>query len=183
MASQRSEVSTLATDLSPTDNVSEISNGSPGNVRSIDVDMEGRTSAELSGHPLHLPRPPVQGGGTWLGGISHKALNEDINSHIPSHLSAVSSPGIHAAMAGLRGEEPLVRLMIKLNKARLAEFSSSEAISEGKKNTCHNSRVLCRLGLCKCERQESQQHQGEEPGKLVSVSFIVGGGLGTCLSM
>lgn len=185
LTSQRSESSTLTAEFSTLDFNSDSSHGSPSTMKN-DFDFDTRVG-QLSGHPVNLPRPPVQGGGTWLGGISKVFADASSISGTANHASP--SPSIHTAMNGLRVEMPLVSLKIDILPREEATKQTAERskqfvhakTSEGR-NVCTKSTFACRLGICRCDIVKNTSTNNNQLGmdsKVVKVTLKVNGGLGT----
>lgn len=139
IASQRSDVSLLAAELS----TSESREGSP-----VTHPVKIATHEAES---MQLPRPPVQGGGTWIG----RNLKGRIQPVQDNQQLDVSSPNIQAAMDGIRGEGSIVSL--KLDLVSSVPQEKSESSSQVKEKQCNNSTFLCRLGICRCKDETSRQ--------------------------
>jgi phosphatidylinositol 4-kinase len=183
--SQRSEASILASEISLADFVSDSSPDSPHTIKTggSDGELEQRSSSQLSSNPVHLPRPPVQGGGTWIGGINPKPLGAKTLGY-PSGAegkAAISSPRIHAAIAGLKGEAPLVSVHINVlqsaNQISRGDIDAPKLQESMKRVICHNNTLMCRLGMCRCKSENLQRNTEPSKDRLVSVHFVVGGGL------
>ncbi len=156
IASQRSDVSVMAAELS-----SESREASP-------VNYSVKISAQEA-DPVHLPRPHVQGGGTWIGrnlkGRSQSAQDDR---------QYISSPKIQAAIDGFRGRGPLVSL--KINVAQPA--SNGHAYKQSAQKTeqrCINSTFFCKIGMCRCKemiREEEEEVQYDD-GKIIKLTMNV----------
>ena len=183
--SQRSEASILASEISLADFVSDSSPDSPHTIKTggSDSELEQRSSFQLSSNPVHLPRPPVQGGGTWIGGINPKIPGVKSQGYASGKegTSTISSPRIHAAIAGLKGEAPLVAVHINVlqseNQGSHGDIDAHELQELRKQVLCQNNALLCRLGMCRCKAEKFLKGAGVRNGRLVSVHFVVGGGL------
>ncbi|KAI8112901.1 hypothetical protein M9434_004221 [Picochlorum sp. BPE23] len=156
VTSQKSDASLLATELSLADFV-DSGEGSP--VSHVSKQSYGDEEAGKQ-KSVQLPRPPVQGGGTWLGGLSDTCNGR---KDVPGQKS-ISSPRIKATIDEIRGESSLVALSIVVNPRQIASSNGSK---------CTNSGLLCKVGICQCPKV----NETKQSDKAVQVSIKLRQGL------
>lgn len=165
VASQKSDASVLAAELSLADFACDSRDGSP----SSHISKLGSSDSEIDRGVVtqsvkHLPRLAVQGGGTWIGGISQNPENR----YGPHKI--VSSPRIQDAMDQIRGEDVApVSLIIHVFDPK----------STGPPKMCTNSGLLCRIGICQCSHAPKQRKLDEDASedKLVRIELRLKPGL------
>ena len=155
VTSQKSDASLLATELSLADFV-DSGEGSP--VSHVSKQSYGDEEAGKQ-KPVQLPRPPVQGGGTWLGGLSD---NCNGRAAVPGQKS-ISSPRIKATIDEIRGQASHVSLVIVVNPEQTPT-----------KTKCTNSGLLCKVGICQCPKLNDKTNQSK---KIVQVRIQLRQGL------
>ena len=136
LVSQRSNASTLATDLSLADFASEASHSPPRRYR---PPSGGNADELLSFHPAPtaqqqqqqhplppLPRLSVQGGGHWIGGTNVRILSNH-PSLGPSQ--DLWSEDLSATLASLRGEASQVSVRLQVIEDSMSESGSVSGLS------------------------------------------------------
>lgn len=158
IASQRSDVSLLAAELS----ASESREGSPMSHSSKLANQESDS--------MHLFRPQVQGGGTWIGRMSQNLKGRNL-SFGQEDRQFGSSPKIQAAINDLCREGPLVSVRLDV---LIPEADEKDAKIETLEKRCNNSTFLCRLGICRCKESQSRQSSVQHhEGNIVRVTLSV----------
>ena len=156
IASQRSDVSLMAAELSTSE--SREASPVPHSTRATNNEAES----------MHLPRPHVQGGGTWIG-RNLKGGNQSTQDD----RQPISSPKIRAAIADLRGQSSIVTMTLEVVPPKLNGHEETAA-SQVTGKQCQNSTFLCRLGICRCkEISTTKTVEQQDSDKIVKVILNV----------
>eukprot|EP00889_Picochlorum_renovo_P000083 jgi/Picre1/27113/NNA_000083.t1 len=155
VTSQKSDASLLATELSLADFVDS-------GEGSLSVTFLNRVMVmkKLASKISTVAEPPVQGGGTWLGGLSDTCNGR---TDVPGQKS-ISSPRIKATFDEIRGESSLVALSIVVNPRQTVSSNGSK---------CTNSGLLCKVGICQCPKV----NETKQSDKAVQVNIKLRQGL------